>query len=297
MSFPARIVFVAALASASFVHPQNPSHLQHARGGTLVVWLVSNAKDYVVIGAESRNIGLPSGKTIDDRSCKIIQLGQQTVFFELGLSTGQRSDGEIWSPQKLAGTVYDSVPQRDAVALSVMWGKAAMEWLLNLLPDDLAAATQNEGRLTLGGFVNFGDAAPIEMSELFYNIAERKLYKKQTPFVRHGMVGVGTELVEEFGTRSSFRASQAHKPSTSVGVDPHEDAETVRASIQFAIDNSVGVEHDKIGGPIDVAIVRPNQKVEWVSRKSRCYALDDPPGKPPSPPAQGKSKNSVPKPK
>jgi hypothetical protein len=295
MSSPARSLFVAALALASFVHPQNASHLQHhlshARRGTLVVWLVSDAKDYVVIGAESRNISLPSGKPIDDCSCKIIQLGQRTVFFELGVSTGQRSDGEIWSPQKLARAVYDSAQQRDAVTLSVMWGKGAMEWLSKLLPEDLEAATQNEGRLALGGFVNFEDAAPIEMSELFYDSLERKLYRKQTPFTSHGLVGVGTELVEEFGTRSSFRASQAHKPSTSVGVDPHEDAETVRAGIQFAIDSSVGVEHDKIGGPIDVVIVRPNQKVEWVNRKSRCYALDEPPGKPPSSPAPGKAKN------
>jgi hypothetical protein len=255
-----------------------PSTIQEASGGSLAFWIVSRQKNYVVVGTESRNMDLRTGNRVDDSACKVISLGGRTLFFELGVSRGERSDGKIWSPQELAREVYRSSKQRDAENLSIAWGKAANNWFSGLFPKNLAFATDTQdGRLVLGAFVNFQDKfTGIEFDELFYDVTQDKLSHKQSAFTQTGFAGVGVGLMQEFAHPWSSQRAFDAQVSPSVGLDPYDDAKTIRAGIQFAIDNSTGPDHDKIHGPIDIAILRQGQKVEWVSRKDECYASDQP---------------------
>jgi hypothetical protein len=255
-----------------------PSTLREARGGSLAFWIVSRQKNYVVVGTDSRDVDLRTGNRVDDSACKVISLGGRTLFFELGVSRGELSDGKIWSPQELARDVYRSSKQRDAENLSVAWGKAAYNWFSRLFPKNLAVATDTQdGRLVLGAFVNFQEKfTGIEVDELFYDVSRDKLSLKQSAFTQTGFAGVGVELMQEFVHPLSSDRAFAAQVSPSVELDPYDDAKTIRAGIQFAIDNSTGPDHDKIHGPIDIAILRQGKTVEWVSRKHECYASDQP---------------------
>jgi hypothetical protein len=87
---------------------------------------------------------------------------------------------------------------------------------------------------------------------------------------------VGREQVSEFLADKTLRASKAHatlEPSTT-GVDPKRDSLLVKAAVQFVIDNVTGVDRTKVGGPIDVAIMRKSGGIEWISRKKECYKTD-----------------------
>jgi hypothetical protein len=266
----------AVLALIVLVLPIGPSKIREARGGSLAFWVISKQNDYIVVGTESRNLDLRTGKPVDDSACKVIALGDRTLFFELGVSRGERTDGQIWNPQKLARGVYRSSKQRDAKSLSVAWGKAANNWFSGLFPKNLAVATETQdGRLVLGAFVNFQEKfTGIEFDELFYDIHRDKFSQKQSAFTQTGFAGVGVELLQEFAHPFSSQRAFDAQVSPSFGLDPYDDAKTVRAGIQFAIDNSTGPDHDRIHGPIDIAILRQGQKVEWFSRKDECYASD-----------------------
>src|SRR5271155_2459174 len=52
--------------------------------GSSVVAIYSQKGDYVVVAAESRTADM-NHKPLDDRACKIISLGNDTVFFETGI--------------------------------------------------------------------------------------------------------------------------------------------------------------------------------------------------------------------
>ena len=69
-------MLAAAIAAFLFALPLQAQ----VRRGSLVVWIVSKKTDYVVIGAESRTVD-KSGNLLDDRACKVISLGGDTLFF------------------------------------------------------------------------------------------------------------------------------------------------------------------------------------------------------------------------
>jgi hypothetical protein len=59
-----------------------------------------------------------------------------------------------------------------------------------------------------------------------------------------------------------------------VAVDAEKDAALVRKAIQFAMDNAVGEDRRALGGDIDIAIIRNDRRIEWVSRKPWCSQQD-----------------------
>ena len=62
-----------------------------------------------------------------------------------------------------------------------------------------------------------------------------------------------------------------------MNTDAHEDAQTIRKAITFAMDNASVPAKAELGGPIDIAIIYKNGEIEWVSRKSWCGEQDEPP--------------------
>jgi hypothetical protein len=253
--------------------------------GSLVIAMVSRKGDYVVVAGESRSLD-QSQIPVDDRSCKVIALGRDTLFFETGASFIGVRRGKPWDGRSVARAIYRESKKLDAKGLSVAWGNKALQWFYGQAEQDLRTLTGTEGTIVTGGFVNFQDdgTPSVQRQTIFYSdnthtIGRRADDKPQGP----GQItisGVALNLVQEFFDGKTRRAVDAFGPIGVVRlicVDPMIDSSLARKAIQFSMDNSTSKEKGWLGGPIDIAVVRKGQRIEWVSRKKQCYGQDQKP--------------------
>jgi len=252
------------------------------RRGSLVVLEFSRNSDYVVAAAESRQLDR-DGKPLDDRGCKIVALGQETLFFVTGFYRIQSGSGEPWNAINVAGAVYRESQNHDALNLSEAWGDRSIHWLYPLPRQELEALTQKTDRIVTGGFINFDENGipSVHYQKLGYVRDESNLIRRPgSESVLPGQVwamGNGQELVTEFLEAKTKRAINALAPndvSRLASDDPGISSNLVRKAIQFAVDYTTGQEKGTLGTPIDIAVLRKNRRIEWVSRKKECYKLD-----------------------
>jgi hypothetical protein len=263
-----------------------PLQAQVAKG-TLVVWIVSERSDYVVIGAESRT--LDSRKNFpDDRSCKVISLGGDTLFYETGSSVVGVRHGKSWSSKGAARAAYSSSRKHDVLSLTDEWGTRALRWFSSQPTQDLLAiAHMPEGNLVTGGFIGFDKEGVLATHtvNISHDAAKRTLRAEpsgQAPG-QIGAAGVALDLVKEFIHGKTDRAIRAFGPIGAVrwiAVDPLQDVSFVQKTIKFAMDNAVGDDKSALGGDIDIAIIRKDRTIEWVARKSWCSEEDLKPTRP-----------------
>jgi len=272
-----RVAAILYLTLALLCSPQGGVHR-----GSLVVFVFSKNSDFIIVAAESREIDR-NGKPLDDRGCKVITLGKDTLFFTTGSYRVAARSGEPWNALKVAGAVYKESKKRDALSLSNAWGKKALQWFSLQTKQDLEGLTEKTDRFVTGGFVNFmGDGIPsVQYQVLGYSRTE------QGPFRRPGIetvnpgqvwaMGNGQELLTEFLDGKTKRAVEALGPNDVLrfaSADPAMGSNLARKAIEFAVDNTTGAEKSSLGGPIDIAILRKNGTIEWVSRKRECYKID-----------------------
>jgi len=252
------------------------------RRGSLVVLEFSRNSDYIVVAAESRQLDR-DGKPLDDRGCKIVALGRETLFFVTGFYRIQSGSGKPWNAIDVAGAVYRESQNHDALKLSEAWGDKAIHWLYPLPRQELEALTRKTDRIVTGGFINFdGNGIPsVHYQKLGYVRDESNVIMRPgSESVLPGQVfasGNGQELVTEFLEAKTKRALDALAPndvSRLASDDPAVSSNLVRKAIQFAIDYTTGQEKGTLGAPIDIAVLRKNRVIEWVSRKKECYKLD-----------------------
>jgi hypothetical protein len=249
--------------------------------GSLVVFIVSSRADYVVVGAESRNT-YRTGKVLNDRACKIISLGGNTLFYETGNSVIGVYRGKPWSSEGTARSVYASSQKRDAVSLSAAWGTKALRWFYPQPEQDLRATSYGpHGSIVVGGFINFDKSGTLSVHsmEISFNAVKRTLTVQPSSQAagQIGISGVATDLVQEFFDGKTDRAVKAFGPVGVVrliAIDPTVDIKNVRNAIQFAMNNSVGQEKAALGGDIDIAVIRGDRTIQWISRKPWCSAED-----------------------
>jgi|HubBroStandDraft_6_1064221.scaffolds.fasta_scaffold05471_6 hypothetical protein len=112
-----RAIFILVIAVVAAITPVE------VRRGSLVVVTVSQKGDFVIVGAESRNVH--DNKPFNDKACKIISLGGDTVFFETGVAyikitrgTVSVKTGLTWNSQSVARSVYERSKNRAADKLS-----------------------------------------------------------------------------------------------------------------------------------------------------------------------------------
>jgi hypothetical protein len=253
--------------------------------GSLVLAMVSQKGDYVVVAAESRNQGM-NHELLDDRACKIISLGDDTVFFETGNAVNGLTHGTNWNALKTARAVYRASKMHDAKSLSVIWGNDALKWFQGQATQNLQLIADKNGGLVTGGFVNFikTDRPSVQSRTIFYSesahIVGQQPEGEPPKLGQISTTGVAVDLVWEFFKGNTTRAAIAFGPIGSIrriGEDSTIDASLATKSIHFAMDNSTGTDHDAIGGLIEVAIVRKNLPIEWVTRKKECYEQDQKP--------------------
>jgi hypothetical protein len=257
-----------------------PVRLQ-VTGGSLVVWIVSQRSDYVVIGAESRNTDKHLN-VLNDRACKIISLGNDTLFYETGNSEIWVQRGLPWSSRDAARSVYSSSPKHDATSLSAAWATNAVRWFYAQPELDLRGLSEPpHGNLVTGGFINFDKNGflTIRTEEVSFNADKRQLIAQastQAPG-QVGVSGVGLDLVKEFFIGKTPRAARAFGPIGIVrliGVYAAGDVENIRKAFRFVLDNASEEEKKFLGGDIDIAIIRNDRTIEWIARKSWCYEQD-----------------------
>jgi hypothetical protein len=252
-----------------------------ARRGSLVVMIVSKRADYVVIGAESRTLDV-SNHTFEDRSCKIISLGGDTLFYETGNAAIGVKGGVSWSSEGAARLVYAASQKRDAGDLARAWATKALRWFGSLPRQTVArAAVPPHGSLVVGGFINFDEkrALSIHAGEISFDSLKGTLVDRRSSVAPGdiGVAGIAQDMVKEFFLGKSERAVRAFGPGGTVGrvgVDAERDVALVRKAIQFAMDNAVGEDRRALGGDIDIAIIRNDRTIRWVSRKPWCSQQD-----------------------
>jgi hypothetical protein len=74
--------------------------------------------------------------------------------------------------------------------------------------------------------------------------------------------------------KKTLRAINARAPGLFHGADSATYSDFVKKTIQFAVDDSTETDKVQLGQPIDIALLRKNQPIEWVSRKKECYEQD-----------------------
>ena len=255
--------------------------------GSLVVAIVSQKGNYIVVAADSREVD-ESDTPIDDKSCKVIALGGNTLFFETGTPLIIVRRGKSWNAQDVARAVYRESKKRDARDLSITWGDRALSWFDAQSEADLKSVSEAKGGIITGGFINFkeGKNPSIQTQEITFSARNHTLTRglaSEPPALGQVMFsGVGKNLIEEFFAGKTLRALRAFSSVETVhrvGVNSRVDARLARKAIQFAIANETGRDKNTIGGPIDVAILRKDGTIEWISRKKACYALDEAAGR------------------
>ncbi len=255
--------------------------------GSLVVSIVSQKGDYVVAAAESRNTG-GRDEAPDNKGCKIISLGGDTLFFATGnVETGEGTR-TTWDARETARKIYAKAVKRDALSLSSAWKDQALRRFKGESQENLSAdEPPNSDVIVTGGFITFTDGIPsVQSEEIRYLRATKKLSRhlneKPPGLGQLGMAGLARPLVQEFLDGKTLRAIHAFgpvRPWTLMGMDVAEDETIARKSIQFAIDYSTGEEHDSLGGPIDIAVLKKDQSIEWPNRQPGCYDQDLPASK------------------
>jgi hypothetical protein len=280
------IVCAVGILAAGFAAFGSPAWVAALRG-SLVVAIVSQKGNYIVVAADSREVD-ESDRPIDDKSCKVIALGGDTLFFETGTPLIIVRRGKSWNAQDVARAVYRESTTRDARDLSIAWGDRALSWFDAQSEADLKSVSEAKGGIITGGFINFkeGGNPSIQTQEITFSAREHTLTRglaSEPPALGQVMFsGVGKNLIEEFfaaKTGRAFRAFSSVETEHLVGVKSWVDARLARRAIQFAIANETGEDKNTIGGPVDVAILRKNGSIEWVSRKKDCYALDEAPAR------------------
>jgi len=236
-----------------------------------------------VVAAESRQVDI-SGNVLNDHACKIISLGEDTLFFETGAALIGVQKGESWDALSVARASYRESKKRDAQALSTAWGNVALNWFYGKNREDLRTSREaQDGRIVTGGFVEFeSDGSPSVQNQTIFYLDDTKQLRRHPDGAPPGpgqitISGVALGLVQEFFDGKTERAVEAFGPIGMVrliAVDPTTDSTLAKKAIQFAIDNSTGKEKEALGGPIDVAIIHKNRMIEWVSRKKECYEQD-----------------------
>jgi hypothetical protein len=277
--------FVAWLILAASAAPVGRLFdLRNLQRGSLAVSIVSQNGDYVVTAADSRAVDAVDGRH-KDTTCKLIALGGDTLFFTTGTISFTTSDGASWDAVNLARTVYVQSKKRDALSLMDTWSNKTQRTFRSQSQANLKILSDKNGGLVLGGFVNFKeDGNPLIRTRVIQYFSTephvRSADDAPSPPFGHGTAaGDATGLVVEFFDAKSRRAIQAAGVADVVrhmGIDAQTDAKIARQAIQFAVHYGTEEDQRKIGGEIDVAILRKPGKVEWVKRKSNCYRQDQP---------------------
>ena len=251
--------------------------------GSLVVAIVSSKGNYVVVASESRNTNRAGLTPANDDACKIISVDGKTLFFETGESEYRSKRGDLWDARAVARAVYLKARERGAHALSLAWVNEARQWFAQLPDAEMRSVTTTSGgeigKIATGGFAAFSadGVAVVDAQSLFYSFADRT-FSERPEFAPPGpgqmrASGLALGLIDEFFRIGSPRAALA-RGSDSVGITPAVDSRVVVNGIQFAEEYSTELERSQLGGPIDVAVLRTDRTVEWVSRKDECYQDD-----------------------
>jgi hypothetical protein len=277
------VILLLALSATAAAQAQT----LETQKGSLVVSIFSRRGDYIVVAAESRQLD-NEHKQVDDDACKIVALGTETLFFETGTAVIGPLRGPVWNSVAKARAVYRHSTDRSAKKLSVAWANEALAWFYQQPESATQTITDEHGGLMTGGFIEFTKDGNLDFHSqtVSYISTNHSISRAEdSPPPKAGQVviaGTGKPLASEFLKGDTIRAAQAYGPIGVVrlfGVNAESDVRDAINTIRFVEEYSTGVDKIALGGPIDIAVLRNNRTIEWVSRKANCYKQDVAPPK------------------
>jgi len=114
--------------------PVSSNRLETARSGSIIVCIVGNI--YVVCAADSQLTDKAHGNK-HSLGCKLIALGQKTLFGGVGHEKIEFEDGRVWDTFQTAKRVYRNATDKSAESLANAWRQTTSEWLKSYPPETL----------------------------------------------------------------------------------------------------------------------------------------------------------------
>jgi hypothetical protein len=140
---------------------------------------------------------------------------------------------------------------------------------------------EENNALVQGGFCRYESALPsAQMATISFDPIASQVKASPRLFNPGGLefVGVAGQVAREYIMGKTVRAAKARNRCCPdpIGLDPAKDARFLEGLVRFVIDNATGKDKPQVGGPIDMAILKPGKPIRWIKRKRICAKEDEP---------------------
>ena len=266
--------------------PVSSNRLETTRSGSIIVCIVGNT--YVVCVADSQITDMTHGNK-HSLGCKLIALGQKTLFEGLGHEKIGFGDGRVWDTFQTAKRVYRNATDKSAESLANDWTQSTSDWLKSyppetlqqLLPKHPRDPSNSEG-IADAVFVGFDESYHpfsypyVQTRHILFDRDSGKLFSR----IKNTEIGTAGESI---ATGIEEDAAAAFTQGKINGRNLQKDMNLAISAVQYVFDHATGDEKDELGPPIDVGVLT-SDGITWPEgkRKPSCYAQDlkeDPPKK------------------
>lgn len=211
------------------------------------------------------------GKQRAEDDCKIVKLGERSVFASSGYTSAYGKLGIVEFSNDFAREAYRKSPD-DPREMVDFWiynmGRA-----LTVVASPASLASADKGLIVMAVF-GTGSRSTIEVwrGEIRYESGKLNAFSQEVnPLHYRLFTDRFEEYVSEFREGKTERAIEPHKKARREAVssgsfadyDAYELGELVEAVETWSNDESVG-------GPIDVVVLRAGHAAKWVRHKANC---------------------------
>jgi hypothetical protein len=240
--------------------------LQH---GSFVPFIFQK-NEKLIIAADSRAISL-NGKQRAENDCKIVKLGEHSVFASSGYTSAFGRYGILEFSNDFSREAYQKYPN-DPERMMNFW-MYKMSQALSIVASQASLASTPKGLVVMAIFGSESHSK-IEVwhGEIRYEIGKLKALSEALNPQHSGFFTEGfDEQVSEFEASTTDRSirlhEQARRDAMSSGSFADYDAYELRALVE-AIE--AWSNDDNVGGPVDIIVLRAGQAAKWVKHKRNC---------------------------
>ena len=254
--------------------------------GTVVVIFVSSER--VVLAADSRVTFSGGRRGFEDTECKVADLGQETIFAELGVSRydfGPQQKTTPFNAQTTARRVARSLPGETtdrAKAMAASWSKQvknALDVELERHPQEVMASLRGSSKLLAGGvfagktsdgLVVYFAAVNCECSGEHKSASIKITQILPTDDGLPAAVIGTSEAMNLFSEMVEGRTARGLKELTSLSSEVNGDdrgAEVTVKTAEFVLRNS---KDRMVGGPVNAIELSKSAQARWVRKEKNC---------------------------
>lgn len=258
--------------------------------------LFGSSAEGAVVAADSRQ----TGSLDSEYACKLIALGDNTLFFSIGRMEAENPTGQsIMSSNRSARDAFRAAKppnnRKEIQELANRWGGLFMRDAAivgQASTEDLTQGLEPPGSLGKGVFISATNDGIVVYS-VWVTVQARSLsgnewqinYKTSEeessilPTIAIFGLKVAQAGVGEFYANETPRAKQAYlgfvvSASEKAGLEAN--GMMMASAITFANDISPAQDKHKFGGAVDIAILSRGGGIRWVQRQQKCHQEDTP---------------------